>query len=121
MTKGRLLKFVLDYLPVNSSMDNFLFNIVTNRPRQQIYITGNKIALHTLNVDDYLFVQSSGYITHYMKCNNEGPIIDNSNGEREISVKDISKLKNPVKSKYSGQAFNKLTEHDIREIITSGY
>ena len=121
MTKGRLLKLVLDNLPINRCIDNFLFNTVKNRSRQQIYITGNKIALNTLDKDDYLFIQSSGYITHFMKCKDKGPIIDKTNGEREISVKDITKLNNPVKSKYPGQGYNKLTEHDIKDILISGY
>ena len=56
-----------------------------------------------------------------MKCKDKGPIIDKTNGEREISVKDITKLNNPVKSKYPGQGYNKLTEHDIKDILISGY
>ena len=121
MTKGRLFKFMLNGLPINGNMDNFLFNIVKNRPRNQIYITGNKVALNSLDKEDYIFIQSENHITHFMKCKNGGPVLDKTTNEREISVKDIKKLRNPVKSIYKGQGYNKLNIDQIKSILISGH
>ena len=117
MSKGRLFKFMIDTLPINNSMDNFLFNIVKNRPRQEIYITGNKVKINSLKKDDYIFIQSNGYITHYMRCKDDGPIFYNNNKDREISVKDIKKISNPIKSHFIGQGYNKLNEDEIKNIL----
>ena len=71
--KGRIFKFRLDDETINHDMDNFLFNIVKNRQRNQIYLTKGRVALNTLEENDYIFIQSKSKITHYMRCNSQGP------------------------------------------------
>ena len=56
MSKGRIIKLFLNDLPINASMDNFLFNIVKNRTRNQFYITQENIKLNSLKKNDYIFI-----------------------------------------------------------------
>lgn len=122
MSKGRLFKFIIDIIPINNNMDHFLFNIVKNRPKQQIYITGNKVAINSMDKNDYIFIQSGGYITHFMKCSANGPIevLNDNQKQREIYVENITKLNNPVKSIFPGQGYNKLNDNEIKDIIRKG-
>ena len=97
---GRIFKFRLDNETINHDMDNFLFNIVKNRQRNQIYLTKGRVALNTLEENDYIFIQSKNKITHYMKCNSQGP---KKYDRIEISVKDIKKFEVPKESKFKGK------------------
>tara|TARA_B100000768_G_C11280089_1_gene378060 strand:+ start:3401 stop:3721 length:321 start_codon:yes stop_codon:yes gene_type:complete len=101
-------------------MENYLNNIVMNRDRQEIYLTPGKVANMSLDENDYIFIQSNGYLTHNMKCKKKGPI--KINGKIEISVKDITTLNIPKKSSdisssFQGQAFTKLNDKDIKDIL----
>ena len=55
--KGRIFKFRLDDETINHDMDNFLFNIVKNRQRRQIYLTKGRVGFNTLEENDYIFIQ----------------------------------------------------------------
>ena len=112
--KGSIFKFRLDDETINNDMDNFLFNIVKNRQRNQLYLTKGRVAFNTLEENDYIFIQSNGKITHYMKCNSQGP---KKYDKIEISVKDIEKLEIPIRSIYKGQGYNKLSEEQVIELL----
>ena len=113
--KGRIFKFRLDDKTINYDMDNFLFNIVKNRDRNQIYLSKGRVKNESINVGDYIFIQSKNQITHYMRCKECGP---NKNKEDiEISVKDITKLIKPIKSDYLGQGYNKLSEREVLNLL----
>ena len=119
---GRIFKFNLNVEPINGDMNNFLFNIVLNRPNQVIYLPGKNgkpfrnVACDSINENDIIFIQSNALITHCMFCNKQGPII-NSKGDKEISVKDIKKFKKPINSKYKNQTFNILDKDAILELL----
>jgi len=55
--KGRLLKLKLNHDPINNDLDNFIFNIVLNRPNNNINITKGKIKVNSIDVNDYIFIQ----------------------------------------------------------------
>ena len=112
---GRLLKFKLDTIPIDGNMDNFLNNIVMNRERHQMYISKGRIAIDSINENDYIFIQSNGFITHYGLCERKGPQIINEN--IELSIKNIVKFSVPVKSRFRGQGYNKLDITDISSIL----
>lgn len=112
--KGRIFKFKLDDETINNDMDNFLFNIVKNRQRNQLYLTKGRVAFNTLEENDYIFIQSKNKITHYMKCNSQGP---KKYDRIEISVKDIKKFEVPKESKFKGQGYNKLSEEQVIELL----
>ena len=116
--KGSIFKFRLDDETINNDMDNFLFNIVKNRQRNQLYLTKGRVAFNTLEENDYIFIQSNGKITHYMKCNSQGP---KKYDKIEISVKDIEKLEIPIRSIYKGQGYNKLSEEQVIELLINIY
>lgn len=113
--KSRIFKFKLDTDPIYNDMDNFLFNIVSNRTDTQIYLSKGRVALLSLNIDDIIFIQSNGYITHYMKCKKMGPIVYNDT--IQISVKEIEKFNIPIKSQYKGQGYNILDENMTKELL----
>ena len=121
MSKGRIIKLFLNDLPINASMDNFLFNIVKNRTRNQFYITQENIKLNSLKINDYIFIQDNDYITHYMKCQKNGPILDEVTKTKEISVKDITKIKYPIKSNNYMEKSPELNLKQINEILTNGH
>jgi hypothetical protein len=112
---GRIFKFRLETEPISGNIDNFLDNIVKCRKRNQIFLSKGRVALGSILQNDLIFIQTNGYLTHYMECSKQGPeIIDNN---IEISVTNIIKLAKPVKSKYKGQGYNKLSKSDISEIL----
>ena len=113
--RGRIFKFKLSPNPINGNMDNFLFNIVMNRPNKSIYLTKGKVKENSLNKNDYIFIQSNGILTHYMKCADNGPF--GSFDNIQIKVKDIIKLNEPIKSKFKGQGYNWLDKDDINNLI----
>ena len=121
MSKGRIIKLFFNDLPINGCMDNFLFNIVKNRTRNQFYITEENIKLNSLKKDDYIFIQHNDYITHYMKCQKNGPILDEITKTKEISVKDITKIKYPVKSNNYMEQSSELNLKQINDILTIGH
>ena len=112
---GRIFKFKLETEPIFGNMDNFLDNIVKYRERKQIYLSKGRVALGSILQNDLIFIQSNGYLTHYMECSKQGPTIIDDN--IEISVENIKKFEKPIKSKYTGQGYNKLTKCDINEIL----
>ena len=120
--KGRIFKFNSKVEPINGDMNNFLFNIVLNRPNQVIYLTGKNgkpsrnVAYNSINENDIIFIQSNALITHYMYCNKEGPNL-NSKGEKEISIKNIKRFNKPIKSQYLNQSFNILHKDDVVELL----
>ena len=113
--KGRIFKFVLHESTINYDMDNFLFNIVPCRENNQIYLTKGRVRNESIDEDDYIFIQSENKITHYMRCNERGPII---NGNKiEISVKDIVKFHTPKESRYYGEGFNILSDRQVKALL----
>jgi hypothetical protein len=116
--KGRLFKFKLETEPINGNIDNFLNNIVSKRENKEIYLPNGRVAINSINENDYIFIQSNGYINHYMKCNEKGPTKKDEN-EVEISVKEIKKFNKPIKSTYKGQGFNILNESNIKELLNN--
>jgi hypothetical protein len=120
--KGRIFKFNPNVEPINGNMSNFLYNIVTNRPNQVMYLTGKNgkpsrnVAYNSINENDIILIQSKALITHYMYCNKQGPNL-NINGEKEISVKDIKTLKNPISSPYLNQSFNILNKEVVIKLL----
>ena len=113
--KGRIFKFRLETEPINNDMDNFLFNIVLKRNRQQIFLSKGRVLKNSLLENDYIFIQSNGLITHYMKCKSQGPLTVDQ--EIEISVKDIIKISNPIKSTFKGQGYNNLNRDDLNKLL----
>ena len=95
--QGRIFKFRLDKAPINGDMGHFLHNIVMNRDRHQIILSKGRVASMSIDENDYIFIQSNGYFTHYMRCREKGPVGIN---DIDISVKDITTLNRPIKSIY---------------------
>ena len=69
--KGRIFKFRLDDKIINNNMDNFLFNIVNNRQRNQIYLTSGRVAFNTLEENDYILTSPIMHPRHSTMTSNE--------------------------------------------------
>ena len=109
--KGRIFKFRLDTSPINGDMGHFIHNIVMNRDNKLFYLKESSMSI---DENDYIFIQSNVYFTHYMRYNEKGPVGIN---DIDISLKDINTLNKPIKSIYKGQGYNKLNEEDIKKIL----
>lgn len=120
--RGRLFKFKLDHEPINSDLDNFLFNIVLNRPNNDMFIPLKKIKENTIEENDFIFFQTNNIISHYALCKKQGPTVNGN--QLSISIKNPIKLINPIiKSEHQifnntkGQAYNFLSENQIKYIL----
>ena len=113
--KGRVFKLKLN--SYNGDMDNFLFNEVQNRDNTQIYLSKGRVKNNDLDIDDYIFIQSEGKITHYMKVRQQGPFLLEGDEESQISVKDITKVEPSFKSDFKGQGYNKLEHFEVISLL----
>ncbi len=113
--KGRVFKLKLN--SYNGDMDNFLFNEVQNRDNTQIYLSKGRVKNNDLDIDDYIFIQSEGKITHYMKVRQQGPFLLEGDEESQISVKDITKVEPSFKSDFKGQGYNKLEHFEVINLL----
>jgi hypothetical protein len=119
--KGRIFKFNPKNEPINGNMDNFLNNIVMNRDNTQIILTdkyggiSRSVAYNSIDENDIIFIQSYGYITHYMYCNIKGPNLKNN--RKEISIKNINKIEKPIYSRYRNQTFNILDKDTVNTLL----
>jgi hypothetical protein len=124
--KGRLFKLNKHY--IDTDLDDFIFNTVLNRQNNIMHITKGKLAINSMIVDDYIFIQMDGIITHYMFCAINGPVYNNLLNTYDISIKNPVKLNNPIKcsnhttsngclSNTKGHSFSILTNENIEFIL----
>ena len=116
--KGRIFKLLLDEDPINNDMNNFLYNIVLKRNKHEIYLSSGKVKKNSINVNDYIFIQSKGIITHKMQCEEIGPVNNPNNNNVYISVKNIVTAKNEIKGK-RGQGYDILDYVQTKEYINA--
>ena len=115
--KGRIFKLRLNTKNIDGDMDNFLFNVVQYRDNTHIYLSKGRVKNNDLDIDDYIFIQSEGKITHYMKVRQQGPFLREGDEESQISVKDINKVEYSFKSDYKGQGYNKLDYYQVTSLL----
>ena len=115
--KGRIFKLRLNAKNIDGDMDNFLFNKVQNRDNTHIYLSKGRVKNYDLDIDDYIFIQSEGKITHYMKVRQRGPFLREGDEESQISVKDINKVEPSFKSDFKGQGYNKLEHFEVISLL----
>ena len=120
--KGRVIKFRPTHENINNDLDNFLENVVSERPNREIYIKGRKMKTNWLDQGDYIFFQMGGVISHYALAAVAGPQKVDVDGciNGKLCIGEVTKLERPIRSQsvgIRGEGYNILDEAIIQRLL----